>query len=243
MPRDGFLATLPKFSPLVGAPRASRAMLVYDPTLAWSALLLLSIGIVMVYSASIATAEASAYTGYRPWYFLARHAVFVVAGLAAGVIAFQVPVKVWHALAPYLFMLGAALLVAVLVPGIGRSINGSKRWLSLGLVNLQPSEFMKLLVVLYASSYAVRRATALAVIAPVLWQEQILIHHRHEVLVAVGQMHGDNAVVQLACAAAVLMLNAGRLVAFLIVATRAGRDHVRPFMAPALAERDHVIHR
>jgi cell division protein FtsW len=161
MPRDGFLAALPRLSPLAGAPRESRAMLVYDPTLAWSALLLLSLGVVMVYSASIATAEASAYTGYRPWYFLARHALFVAAGLAAGVIAFQIPVKVWQALAPYLFMFGGALLAAVLIPGVGRSINGSRRWLSLGLVNLQPSELMKLFVVLYASSYAVRRAAFL----------------------------------------------------------------------------------
>jgi cell division protein FtsW len=161
MPRDGFLAALPRLSPLAGAPRESRAMLVYDPTLAWSALLLLSLGVVMVYSASIAMAEASAYTGYRPWYFLARHALFVAAGLAAGVIAFQVPVKVWQALAPYLFMFGGALLAAVLIPGVGRSINGSRRWLSLGLVNLQPSELMKLFVVLYASSYAVRRAAFL----------------------------------------------------------------------------------
>ncbi len=161
MPRDGFLAALPRLSPLVGAPRESRAMLVYDPTLAWSALLLLSLGVVMVYSASIATAEASAYTGYRPWYFLARHALFVAAGLAAGVIAFQIPVKVWQALAPYLFIFGGALLAAVLIPGVGRSINGSRRWLSLGLVNLQPSELMKLFVVLYASSYAVRRAAFL----------------------------------------------------------------------------------
>ena len=161
MPRDGFLATLPRFSTTAQTTRASRAMLAYDPTLAWAALLLLALGLVMVYSASIATAEASAYTGYRPWYFLARHALFVGAGLAAGLIAFQIPVRVWRTLAPYLFIAGAALLIAVLVPGVGRAINGSKRWLSLGVVNLQPSEFMKLFVVLYASSYAVRRAAFL----------------------------------------------------------------------------------
>ena len=160
MPRDGLLATLPRFYPL-GAPRDSRAMLAYDPTLAWAALLLLAIGVVMVYSASIATAEASAYTGYRPWYFLARHALFVTAGLTAGLIAFQVPVKAWRALAPYLFVAGAALLIAVLLPGVGRAINGSKRWLTFGVLSLQPSEFMKLFVVLYASSYAVRRAAFL----------------------------------------------------------------------------------
>jgi cell division protein FtsW len=161
MPRDGLLATLPRFYPLAVAPRESRAMLAYDPTLAWAALLLLAIGVVMVYSASIATAEASAYTGYRAWYFLARHVLFVAAGLTAGLIAFQVPVKAWRALAPYLFVAGAALLIAVLVPGVGRAINGSKRWLTFGVLNLQPSEFMKLFVVLYASSYAVRRAAFL----------------------------------------------------------------------------------
>ena len=135
-------------------------MLTYDPTLAWTALLLLAFGLVMVYSASIATAEASAYTGYRPWYFLLRHALFVAAGLAAGLVAFQIPLRLWRTLAPYLFIVGVVLLGAVLVPGVGRAVNGSRRWLSLGIVNLQPSEFMKLFVVLYASSYAVRRAAS-----------------------------------------------------------------------------------
>ena len=157
MPRDALLrSAFPRFAPLI-TPRASR-MASYDASLAWTALLLLAIGLVMVYSASIATAEASAYTGYRPWYFLARHALFVAAGLVAAVIAFQVPVKLWQRVAPYLFIFGAILLVAVLLPGIGRAVNGSKRWLWLGVVNLQPSEFMKLFVVLYAASYAVRKS-------------------------------------------------------------------------------------
>lgn len=161
MPRDGLLAARSRLSLPAATQRTSRSMLAYDPILAWTVLLLLAIGLVMVYSASIATAEASAYTGYRPWYFLARHAVFVGIGLVAAVVAFQVPVGVWRTLAPYLFIGGAALLAAVLVPGVGHAINGSKRWLSLGIANLQPSEFMKLFVVLYASSYAVRRAAFL----------------------------------------------------------------------------------
>jgi cell division protein FtsW len=161
MPRDGLLATRSRLSLPAATPRTGRSMLAYDPILAWTVLLLLAIGLVMVYSASIATAEASAYTGYRPWYFLARHALFVGIGLAAASVAFQVPVGVWRSLAPYLFIGGAALLAAVLVPGVGHAINGSKRWLSLGIANLQPSEFMKLFVVLYASSYAVRRAAFL----------------------------------------------------------------------------------
>jgi cell division protein FtsW len=162
MPRDaGLLSTLPRFSTLGALPRESRAMLTYDVTLAWATLLLLAIGLVMVYSASIAMAEASAHTGYRPWYFLARHAVFVVIGLASALIAFHIPLKTWQRAAPYLFILGAVLLVAVLVPVLGKQVNGSKRWLSLYLVNLQPSELMKLFVVLYAASYAVRKASFL----------------------------------------------------------------------------------
>jgi len=159
MPRDTTLrSTFPRLSALAAAPREPRAMLTFDSTLAWSSLLLLAIGLVMVYSASIATAEAMAYTGYRPWYFLARHTVFVSVGLVAAFVSFQIPLKIWQRIAPYLFVGGALLLVAVLVPGIGRAVNGSKRWLSLLVFNLQPSEFMKLFVVLYAASYAVRKA-------------------------------------------------------------------------------------
>jgi cell division protein FtsW len=162
MPRDiTARAALPRFSLWRAEAREPRAMLNYDVTLAWAGLLLLAIGLVMVYSASIAIAEASAFTGYHPWYFLARQALFVAAGLVAASIASQIPLKAWRVLAPYLFVAGAALLVAVLVPGVGRAINGSRRWLPLGVANLQPSEFMKLFVVLYAASYAVRKAAFL----------------------------------------------------------------------------------
>jgi cell division protein FtsW len=146
----------------IGAlPRHPRTMLAYDATLAWSTLLLLAIGLVMVYSASIAMAEASAHTGYRPWYFLARHSLFLGIGLLAAMVAFEVPTKAWQRYAPWLFAIGFVLLVLVLIPGIGKSVNGSRRWLSLVFINLQPSEFMKLAVVLYAASYAVRKAGSL----------------------------------------------------------------------------------
>ena len=159
MPRDTVLRNaLPRFSLFSHGEREPRGMANYDATLAWSALLLLALGLVMVYSASIAIAEASALTGYHPWYYLVRQGLFVAVGLGAAAVAYQIPLKAWRVLAPYLFVLGAALLVAVLIPGVGRAINGSKRWLSLGMVNLQPSEFMKLFVVLYAASYAVRKA-------------------------------------------------------------------------------------
>ena len=129
----------------------------YDELLIWVLISLLLLGLVMVYSASIATAEASKFTGYQPAYYLLRHGVFIAVGLLAGLFAFQVPVQIWQNYAPYLFLTGAALLVLVLVPGIGREVNGSRRWLSLFVINLQPSELMKLFAVLYAADYTVRK--------------------------------------------------------------------------------------
>jgi cell division protein FtsW len=162
MPRDAALrATRQRLPSLLILPREGRAMLTYDVTLAWATLLLVAIGVVMVYSASIAMSEASAYTGYRPWYFLMRHLVFVAAGGGAALVAFQIPLRAWQRMAPYLFIVGAVLLILVLIPGIGKSVNGSRRWLPLFIANLQPSEFMKLFAVLYAASYAVRKAAFL----------------------------------------------------------------------------------
>ena len=129
----------------------------YDRALAWAALLLLTLGLVMVYSASIATAESSRYTGNNAVWFLARHTVFLAAALGAALTVFLVPVRYWQRLAPWLFIAGVALLAAVLVPGIGRDVNGARRWLALPLVSVQPSELMKLAAVLYAADYTVRK--------------------------------------------------------------------------------------
>ena len=128
----------------------------YDGTLTWLTLSLLGLGLVMVYSASIAIAEAGRW--HQPAYFLMRHAVFLGISIALAAIAFQLPMHVWQRISPYLFLLGTGLLVVVLIPGIGREVNGSQRWLPLVFVSLQPSEFMKLLVVIYAADYTVRKA-------------------------------------------------------------------------------------
>ena len=129
----------------------------FDELLIWVLIGLLALGLVMVYSASIATAEANKYTGYQPAYYLLRHGVFITAGLLIGLFVFQVPVQMWQTYAPYLFLAGVALLALVLIPGIGREVNGSRRWLSLFVINLQPSELMKLFAVLYAADYTVRK--------------------------------------------------------------------------------------
>ena len=130
----------------------------HDDALIWLGVLLVGIGTVMVYSASIALAESGRVGAPNLAFFLQRHALSVAISAAAAVIAFQVPMRVWQQAAPYLFLLGALLLVVVLVPGIGREVNGSRRWLPLGVMNLQPSELVKLFVVLYAADYTVRKA-------------------------------------------------------------------------------------
>ncbi|ARO86436.1 putative lipid II flippase FtsW [Nitrosospira lacus] len=133
----------------------------FDQSLIWSAILLLSLGLVMVYSASIAIAEAGRGTNGHPAYFLVRHGAYLGVGLLAGLIAFQVPASAWQKYSLHLFLLGLVLLVLVLIPGVGREVNGSRRWIPLLLVNLQPSEFMKLFVVFYAANYTVRKAAYL----------------------------------------------------------------------------------
>jgi cell division protein FtsW len=130
----------------------------YDRGIVGVTVALLALGIVMVYSSSIAMAEAARHTGNQSTYFLLRHTVFVAASVALAAATFQVPMRLWQRHAPLLFLFGMALLVLVLVPGVGREVNGSQRWLPLGVLNLQPSEIMKLFVVLYAADYTVRKA-------------------------------------------------------------------------------------
>jgi cell division protein FtsW len=130
----------------------------FDQGLIWAALLLASIGLVMVYSASIAMAEAERFTGFRPGYFLVRHSTYMAIGLVTAAALFRVPVWLWQKASPWLFLMGVALLIAVLIPGLGREVNGSRRWIELGIATFQPSELMKLFVVLYAADYTVRKA-------------------------------------------------------------------------------------
>jgi cell division protein FtsW len=129
-----------------------------DLALVWSAVLLGSIGLVMVYSASISMAEAERFTGFMPTYFLVRHAAYLAIGLACAAALFKVPVWLWQRASPWLFVLGILLLVIVLIPGVGHEVNGARRWLPAGIATFQPSELLKLFVVLYAADYTVRKA-------------------------------------------------------------------------------------
>jgi cell division protein FtsW len=129
----------------------------YDRSLAWAALLLASTGLVMVYSASIATAEASRFTGNNAAWFLMRHGAYLGIALAAAITVFLIPARWWQKAAPWLFVTCVVLLVLVLIPGFGREVNGARRWISLPGFSFQPSEAMKLAVVLYAADYTARK--------------------------------------------------------------------------------------
>ncbi|MDR1228118.1 MAG: putative lipid II flippase FtsW [Azoarcus sp.] len=141
-------------------PQASVSEL--DPALSWSATILLVFGGVMVYSASIATAEGSHYTGYQSDYFLIRHVLYLIAGLVTGLVAFRIPMVQWQRMAPWLFLCGVALLAVTLIPGVGHKVGGARRWLQLGPVNVQASELMKLFVAIYAADYTVRKLDVMA---------------------------------------------------------------------------------
>ncbi len=132
----------------------------FDQSLVWSALLLLSIGLVMIYSASIAIAEAQ-FGADRAGHYLLRHSAYLGVGILLGALAFRIPMRMWQKYIPYLFIAGVLLLALVLVPGIGHEVNGSQRWISLYVVNVQPSEYMKFLMVVYAADYVNRKASDL----------------------------------------------------------------------------------
>ncbi len=145
-------------SDIVNGVRPTRSKLLdYDQPLLWVVIGLLGLGLVMVYSASIAMPDSPKYAAYRSYYFLAHQVVFVFIGVVAAAIGFRTPVKVWERLAPKLFVLTLLMLVIVLIPHIGKGVNGARRWIPLGLTNMQPSEVMKLAVTVYVANYTVRK--------------------------------------------------------------------------------------
>lgn len=134
-----------------------RNMADFDQMLIWTAMILFGLGLVMVYSASIAIAEDSR-SAVGSSYYLIRHAAYLFVGFMIGTLAFQVPMQMWQQYSSYLLLFGVFLLILVLMPGIGQEIKGSRRWLPLFVVNVQPSEFMKFFVVIYTAGYVVRKA-------------------------------------------------------------------------------------
>ena len=129
----------------------------FDQPLLWVTVTLLAWGLVMVYSASIAMPDNPRFAKYDHNFFLVRHAAFLCVAFVAALISFQIPMGTWERWAPWLFIASLLLLVAVLIPGVGRVVYGARRWLPLGIMNFQPSELAKFAVVIYASDYMVRK--------------------------------------------------------------------------------------
>ena len=142
---------------LTGTPEASPRLAGFDQALVWVTVALLMWGLVMVYSASVAMPDNPKFARYAHTHFLLRHVLSLVVAVVVAVLAFQVPVAVWEKLAPWLFIVSLVLLMMVLVPFIGKGVNGARRWISLGFMNFQPSELAKFATVLYAADYMVRK--------------------------------------------------------------------------------------
>ena len=129
----------------------------FDQALVWVTVALLAFGLVMVYSASIAMPDNPKFARYAHTYFLTRHALFMGIAFVAALITFQVPVATWEKAAPWLFVASLLLLAVVLIPFVGKGVNGARRWIGLGFMSFQPSELAKFAVLLYAADYMVRK--------------------------------------------------------------------------------------
>ena len=125
-----------------------------DLSLFLPALALALIGYVMITSASM---DVVAIKFNDPFYQSKRQLLFILLGSCSLMVCLLTPVHVWQKQSPYLLLLAVLLLVAVLIPGLGRSVNGSTRWIPIGSLSLQPSEFAKIAVVAFMAGYLVRQ--------------------------------------------------------------------------------------
>lgn len=151
--------------------RSGRVPAVIDLPLLLAVLALLCIGFLMVTSASMPMADRN----YEdPFFFVLRHGFALGLALACGVVCFAVPLEVWQRIGPMLMLVGIGLLLLLLIPGVGRTVNGATRWIPLGVMNLQPSELLKFISLIYVSGYLVRnqldvQSTTLGFMRPLLF--------------------------------------------------------------------------
>lgn len=117
-------------------------------------LVLMSVGLVMVASASVAFAAANYGDA---WYFAKRHGVYMAMGVTVAMVVVSIPMSVWQRYAGYFLLFTLLLLVIVLIPGVGKKVNGSQRWLSLGIISVQVSEIAKFCAVVFFASFFARR--------------------------------------------------------------------------------------
>ncbi|MDP1937521.1 MAG: putative lipid II flippase FtsW [Hylemonella sp.] len=143
----------------VGGDRPVRLM-AFDQTLVAVVGALIALGVVMVYSASVALPDNPKFANYTQGFFLQRHLLALAIAFIAALVVVQVPMSVWEKHAPAIFVIALMLLVIVLLPFVGKVVNYSRRWIPLGFMNFQPSELAKLAIAMYAANYMVRRMDA-----------------------------------------------------------------------------------
>jgi cell division protein FtsW len=129
----------------------------FDRTLVAVVLSLIALGLVMIYSASIALPDNPKFARYAATHFVSRQFIAVTIGLVMAAAVVQVPMRVWERAAPWVFVAALVLLVVVLIPFIGKGVNGARRWIPLGFMGFQPSELAKFGIALYAANYMVRK--------------------------------------------------------------------------------------
>ena len=131
----------------------ARQRLALDPVLIGLSAALLLLGLVMVTSASVTLAARDG----DPFFFVERQLLFAGVGAGCAALALRIPTRVWERLSVVLLVVSFALLLLVLVPGIGHEVNGSRRWLRIAGLNFQASEAARVLLLVYLCSYLVRR--------------------------------------------------------------------------------------
>ncbi|MFL6664554.1 MAG: putative lipid II flippase FtsW [Rhizobacter sp.] len=129
----------------------------FDQALIWVVVALVALGLVMVYSASVALPDNPKFARYTPTYFLTRHIISIAIATLAALVVVQIPIAFWEKTSPWLFVVSLLLLVIVLVPHVGKVVYGARRWIPIGVMNFQPSELAKLSIAMYAAGYMVRK--------------------------------------------------------------------------------------
>lgn len=173
---------------------------------------LLIIGLIMVGSASVSIAEKNL---GQPFYYLWRQLMYTGIGLFAAVIMVKIPMRIWQELGPALVIVSLMLLLLVFVPGIGKTVNGSTRWISVGGFNLQASEFVKLFMILYLAGYLVRHTEAVRTTVGGFWRPLGLL----TVMMVLLLLEPDfgAAAVLIATAVAMMWLGGVRIGQFIIL--------------------------
>jgi cell division protein FtsW len=133
-----------------------RGELPFDPILLCTTVFIMLTGFVMITSASL---DVAAKDYKNAFHFAMRHGLFIIIAMVGAAVVWKISIKRWYSAGPYLLALGLLLLVAVLIPGIGKEVNGSQRWIRAGVLNLQASEVAKFCMIIYLGGYLVRRLT------------------------------------------------------------------------------------